>query len=429
MNAIPDRTEELKQLLAKYGKQQATPTQSDFRSDDAVCERARKYVEKMDAAVSGEGGHNKTYAVACVLVKGFELSTAQALDILKDYNARCDPPWTEHELQHKIDDASRASGASGYLRNAKPERWESINVPQHKPPKQSAQPAKAEERRLKRSTLQKAVEAAIEHAQLGKKKLIDTGIRELNHAIGGGFEFGEMVLIAARPSHGKSALGLQFISAMTAAGIDCAFMSEEMKEQLLGKRVLQFGQSLPESQWAGNAEQLRESMNKYFGNRAECHVIENSRTVHAVCEEIRDLATNHGVKAVVVDYVQLLGSVKGSRYEIVTASSVALRQVCTETGVLLITLAQMSRSIEGRESFMPRTSDLKESGQLEQDADVIMFLVWPWMLDKQQDKEEYHIYINKNRNREIRRFMVNCSFDPERQKVTAKQEYAEYDNA
>ena len=98
----------LNAILQTYGAAEASGNGHavDYRSDDAVFERARKYVEKMPAAVSGENGHGRTYHVACVLIKGFELPTSQAMEILKEYNATCDPPWTDHELQHTIDSAA-----------------------------------------------------------------------------------------------------------------------------------------------------------------------------------------------------------------------------------------------------------------------------------------------------------------------------------
>ena len=130
----------------------------------------------------------------------------------------------------------------------------------------------------------------------------------------------------------------------------------------------------------------------------------------------------NGVRAVVVDYVQLLANA-GDRFEVVTANSVILRKVCSETGVLMIVLAQMSRSIEGRDSFIPKTSDLRESGQLEQDADVLLFLVWPWKLNSEKEKEKYLIFVAKNRNREIVHTVVNCIFDPARQKITGDNNY------
>jgi hypothetical protein len=107
--------------------------QHDWRSDDAVVERARKYVAKIPGAVAGSSGHNATFHVACVLVKGFGLSQDQAFGVLSEWNATCNPVWTVHELRHKVESASKASGKVNYLRNVDPERWESIEVPKHKP--------------------------------------------------------------------------------------------------------------------------------------------------------------------------------------------------------------------------------------------------------------------------------------------------------
>lgn len=74
-------------------------------------ERAAAYVAKMPQAVSGSGGHNRTFAVACALVKGFDLTVDQARSILMEYNRRCDPPWSEAELEHKL--VSAAGSADG----------------------------------------------------------------------------------------------------------------------------------------------------------------------------------------------------------------------------------------------------------------------------------------------------------------------------
>ena len=135
---VEHRESELQAFLATHWP--ASPAidapQHDWRSDDAVVERARKYVATMPGAVSGSGGHNVTFSVACRLVKGFDLSTVQALDVLSEWNATCNPPWSEHELRHKIESASKASGDSGYLRNANPERYDAIRVPKYSLPMQ-----------------------------------------------------------------------------------------------------------------------------------------------------------------------------------------------------------------------------------------------------------------------------------------------------
>lgn len=84
----------------------------------SVQERARRYVAKMPEAIGtgGHGGHNATFAVACVLVRGFGLSVDQALPLIREYNQRCVPPWTDRELLYKLNSADRGgSGARGYL--------------------------------------------------------------------------------------------------------------------------------------------------------------------------------------------------------------------------------------------------------------------------------------------------------------------------
>jgi hypothetical protein len=77
----------------------------------------------MDAAISGQGGHDTTYRVACVLVHGFALDECDVWDVLNEYNQQCDPPWTEKELRHKLDNAKQETNHQypyGYLRDAKP---------------------------------------------------------------------------------------------------------------------------------------------------------------------------------------------------------------------------------------------------------------------------------------------------------------------
>ena len=80
-------------------------------------DRSRAYVAKCDAAVAGQGGHATTFAVACKLVHGFDLSPSDALSVLLDWNARCQPNWSEADLRHKLASADRAPSAKsrGYL--------------------------------------------------------------------------------------------------------------------------------------------------------------------------------------------------------------------------------------------------------------------------------------------------------------------------
>jgi hypothetical protein len=82
-----------------------------------IAERASRYVSRMDAAVSGSGGHDALFAVACALVHGFALGEGEAMALLSEYNLRCAPPWSDRDLSYKLRSAagSSSSKGTGYL--------------------------------------------------------------------------------------------------------------------------------------------------------------------------------------------------------------------------------------------------------------------------------------------------------------------------
>ncbi|MCH2212787.1 MAG: AAA family ATPase, partial [Fuerstiella sp.] len=125
---ITDCTSQVGNLLEKHwphvSKAGQVTTQLPAFSDDHVMERARKYVAKMPGAVSGQSGHNQTFAVACKLVQGFDLSQQQALMIMREFSSRCEPPWTESDMCHKVEDADKQPGERGYLLRASHSRRE-----------------------------------------------------------------------------------------------------------------------------------------------------------------------------------------------------------------------------------------------------------------------------------------------------------------
>ena len=82
-------------------------------ADDERVRRARAYIARIPGAVSGANGHSATFHAACVLVKDFALSEADAFDVLSEWNSTCEPPWSDRELRHKIESALKADGAVG----------------------------------------------------------------------------------------------------------------------------------------------------------------------------------------------------------------------------------------------------------------------------------------------------------------------------
>jgi len=116
----------------------------------SVVERAWKYIDRMPRAISGAGGHDATFAVACRLVNGFGLSNTEALELLRRWNVDCQPPWSERDLIHKVRSAMNAPSRQprGYMLGGDylPGRTMMINRPKPKP---QIDPATAVENYLK----------------------------------------------------------------------------------------------------------------------------------------------------------------------------------------------------------------------------------------------------------------------------------------
>lgn len=404
---IEDRQAELQWLADTYAPKPAAAPSVDWRSDSAVVERARLYLAKVPVSVSGQGGHNAAFHAACLLAIDFGLSENDTLGLLREWNQGCQPPWSERELAHKVSEAMKQPGERNRLRNARQENWDKITISQYTPPVVEAPPTKL--------CLEDAARGYLKATSEGKETLIELGLPDVDYALAGGVEPGEMVILAARPSHGKSTVALQIIHHVTSNGIPAAMISEEMSASALGKRVIQFASIVPQEHWRQSSSQVEAELDRHFKQRAKCIVIESCRTADRAVEAIRDVVKNDGVKLVVVDYAQLLTSRGNGRYEQVTQTSMKLRQVASETKAILVVLCQLSRSIESRPKFVPVMADLKDSGQLEQDADVVMFLVWPHRIDSANEPGEYLFFIAKNRNRAILESSLRCKFKPSRQ--------------
>jgi hypothetical protein len=402
-------------LKNKYQPVEAPRPVIDFNSPAAILDRARKYLAKLPVAVSGQGGHNATFRAACVLVLGFELSEADATGLLLTWNSGCLPPWPTREIERKVREAAKQSGPRGYLRNARPDSWAQITVPEYTAPAPKPAP--------RTTTPAKASLQFIDSLRHGAPPLASTSVSELNYALEGGIGFGEMAIGAARPGHCKSAFALQCVHHWTAKCVPnsapAVIISEEMSALMLGKRTVQHVTDLDPARWGGSIERLEGELKTYAEKRHDCFIVESCGTAAAAVEAVERHVEEHGCRFAVIDYAQLLKSPGNGRYEQVTNTSIALRQLASRTKVALLVLCQLSRGVEQRGGqFLPIMSDLKDSGQLEQDADVIIFQVWPFRLNPAEPRERYQFFVMKNRNRAIRRSVVECRLEPERQRIS-----------
>lgn len=234
--------------------------------------------------------------------------------------------------------------------------------------------------------LSEAVDSAveeIERANMAEDGMlgIPTGFAELDEKTNG-FAPGQMVIIAARPAMGKSTLALDVArSASVHAGATTVFFSLEMGRTEIATRLLAAEASIPMQELRkGNLEprdwtKIAATTNRI--NEAPLFIDDSPNlTLVEIRAKCRRLKQRHNLKMVVIDYLQLLSSGKKaeSRQQEVSEFSRALKLLSKELEVPVVALSQLNRASEQRSDKMPAISDLRESGSLEQDADMVILL-------------------------------------------------------
>jgi len=203
-----------------------------------------------------------------------------------------------------------------------------------------------------------------------------------------GLQPGEMIIVAARPSMGKTALALNLAEQIAMGGgpgggrSPVAFFSLEMSRQTVAQRVLCAHSGVDSHKLRRNqlSEDDYERLMRSSGQLSEAPIFIDDTpgmTIMQLRARARRLAAQHGVRCVIVDYLQLLtapGSGRESRQVEVSAISRGIKALARELNVPVVCLSQLNRGAEQREGHRPRMSDLRESGSIEQDADVVCLL-------------------------------------------------------
>lgn len=214
---------------------------------------------------------------------------------------------------------------------------------------------------------------------------------------------GNFVILAAEPSVGKTAFALQ-CALHWGKSQNVGFFSYETSAEILGDRLVSHAMSigmediqrrrLNDDQWARFG---------YLGAQQADRKLTLEPASGMTVSDIRARTLEKGYTVIVVDYLQLIPAKGASRYEQVTNISLGLHQLAASLGVIVVALSQVSRS---EDNHTPRNSDLRESGQLEQDADVVAFLKLRNQFDLDGPR---HLYVTKFK--EGRRFKTNLAFD------------------
>ena len=300
--------------------------------------------------------------------------TVRAWAILNGYTSRATPDWIERTVRRSYDEVVERG-------EAKSEGVETL--------------------------LTSAREALHEQIR-GNKMLFRTGIKGLDESIDG-CQQGEFVVVGGRPSQCKTALALHIIDTVS-RDYPSLFISEEMSRRELGKRAIMSISRSRESEW--DITKTDKLLAEHYSARKNIYAVENAATIER-CEELIDqYVSSYGVKFVVIDYLQLLSRRKATgRYEDLTDISRRLKQIAGRLGIGVLALCQLNRAIESRESRIPQLADIKESGQIEQDADLVLILQWP-----DRSKPDFRIWCLKRRNGPIRHQLVQTTFNPNSQR-------------
>jgi replicative DNA helicase len=251
----------------------------------------------------------------------------------------------------------------------------------------------------------KAVEQLYERRELVTG--VPSGFTDLDRKTAG-LQRGDLVIVAGRPSMGKTALALNFAEhAALEAQTGVAVFSLEMSKEQLVFRLLcseaRVDQSKVRAGFAAErdypklaiaAERLAEAP-IYIDDTPALGILE----LRAKARRLkREREANLGL--IVVDYLQLMrGITSDSREQEISSISRSLKALAKELSVPVVALSQLNRQVESRADKRPVMADLRESGAIEQDADVILFLYRPWVYDpKNADEREAEIIIGKQRN-------------------------------
>lgn len=247
------------------------------------------------------------------------------------------------------------------------------------------------------------------HKDKGKIRGIPTGYKDLD-AILAGLQRSDLIILAARPSMGKTALALNLAhNIATKADEAVLLFSLEMSKEQLVDRMLAMESGV--DAWAlrtGNlSDQDFELIGQAMGTLSEAQIYIDDTpgiTVSDLRTKSRREMHQHPLGLIIVDYLQLMSG--GSRFggeanrvQEISEISRGLKGIARELNVPLIALSQLSRSVESRNPQIPQLSDLRESGSIEQDADVVAFIYREDYYNKESERQNItDIFIKKHRN-------------------------------
>ena len=255
--------------------------------------------------------------------------------------------------------------------------------------------------------MREALKAAFERLDQGREGMltgIATGFSDLDE-ITSGLQNGELLILAARPSMGKTSVALNIIEHV---GVDLhlptVIFSLEMSREQLARNMLCSHARLDSHHLRRGRlnDRERQSLPLHVGALSEAPIfIDDSASLNCfeLRAKVRRLKARENLKLAVVDYLQLMqGPDVQSREQQISAISRSLKGLAREMNIPVLAVAQLNRQAESRDDHNPRMADLRESGSLEQDADVVLLLHRPGYYTRNTEDHSAKIIVAKQRN-------------------------------
>lgn len=264
---------------------------------------------------------------------------------------------------------------------------------------------------------------------------VPSGFAALDNLLSG-FQKSDLIILAARPSMGKTTLALDIArQAATQHNVPVGIFSLEMNTQQLVDRMLSAEARVNAWKLRTGKLSLDEDFDKLRGSldrlsKAPIFIDDQSgNTIMKMRSAARKLKSEHGLGLIIVDYLQLMHTAKhyDSMVNQVTEISHSLKGLAKDLDVPVIALSQLSRALESR-GGKPKLSDLRDSGSIEQDADVVMFIHREDKMDKNMEKTNIaEIIVEKHRNGPVG--MVELYFDEEKSTFMSIDKQHDYGGA
>lgn len=241
----------------------------------------------------------------------------------------------------------------------------------------------------------------IDRVTFDSGSFIKTGFPGLDEVLYGIGE-GDMIVVAGRPKSGKSCLLQNIATNISAGGVPCAVFSLEMTATQLQQRMLcskakvNLSDALHGRLSLGHSESIERA--KRWLKEHPIYIDDSPMLTPEILRlKIIQMQSRYGIKAVFIDYLQLMrAGFVGKLYEAATEISKSIKLIANERKIPIVVAAQLNRKSEERDDGMPRSSDLRDSGSIEQDADAVILIHRPGMLEG-TDTGETNIIVDRNR--------------------------------